>query len=200
MQPASPGLSRPGIFITDMRKQANTQKLRLASHDPRLPFSLPHPCPPPGADIVPFLIFRCSLQPEAELAVLPRSPAVRQGAHCLSLGLRLVGMGQTEVHLPKHPPASGAQTWGGVGIQRVDWASVQPWQGAGGSSVQLPGSGQSQSVTWTRGTAVRTPRVCVRVCARAWGPSRQGRPESRTGGATWILWSGGLCPQWGVWA
>lgn len=79
MQPASPGLCRPGIFITDMRKQANTQKLRLASHDPRLLFPLPHPCPPPGTDIVPFLIFRCSLQPEAELAVLPRVPSCKAG-------------------------------------------------------------------------------------------------------------------------
>lgn len=73
-----PALDFPG-FVTDMRKQANTQKLRLASHDPRLPLPLPPPCPPPGTGIVPFLIFRCSLQPEAELAVLLRVPSCKVG-------------------------------------------------------------------------------------------------------------------------
>lgn len=62
--PARPGgLSRLEVSIRDMRKQADIQELRVASHDPSLP---PHPhCHvSPDADIVPFLSSSDPCSPE----------------------------------------------------------------------------------------------------------------------------------------
>lgn len=147
MQPASPGLSRLGIFVTDMRKQANTQKLRVASHDPRLPF----PPPPPGADLVPFLIFRCPLQPEAELAVLPRVPSHKAGCPLPPIRPETGGDGSDRGPFTQAPSCQVGPKLG-VGLEFRRWIGHQsnPGGGQGGSSVLLPGSGQSQSVTWTR--------------------------------------------------
>ena len=147
MQPASPGLSKPGIFITDMRKQANTRKLRVASHDSGLPF----PLPPPGADLVPFLIFRCPLQPEAELAVLPRVPSRKAGCPLPPTRPETGGDGSDGGPFTQAPSGPGGPKLG-VGLEFRRWIGHQsnPGGGQGGSSVQLPGSRQSQSVTGAR--------------------------------------------------
>ena len=94
-----------------------------------------------------------------------------------------------EVHLPKHPPASGAQTWGGVGIQRVDWASVQAEDGRG-IFCPAPRERAEPISDLDQGHHCKNPTcACARVCSSVGPlPSGQAREQDGWGYLDPVVW------------